>query len=188
MPIQGSSGRHKTGDGGCAAWLDSSVYALKGNFTTEFWRYSVAANAWNEAETMPPIGSTGKVKRVCDGADIVAIDGRLYALKGNSTNEFWCYDPALAGVVGQDPSVLQRGVIGPNPVAGGRVSVSLPALQNGMCRAALCDATGRVRRSSLVVMRDGQFGVDLSGVPAGAYVLRISGPGVELAEPLVVVR
>jgi hypothetical protein len=188
MPIPGSSGSHRTGDGGCAAWLDSTIYALKGNFTTEFWRYSVAAGAWGEAETIPAFGSTGKVKRVCDGADIVAMEGRLYALKGNSTNEFWCYDPALAGVAGPDPSTLRSWTIGPNPVTGERVCVNLPGLQTGACRVAVCDATGRVLRSSLAVMRDGQFEVDFSGVSAGAYVLRVSGPGVEFAEPLVVVK
>jgi hypothetical protein len=188
MPVAGSSGSHKTGDGGCAAWLDSSIYALKGNFTTEFWRYYVAANVWYEAETMPPIGSTGKVKRVCDGADIVSAGGRLYALKGNSTNEFWCYDPLLSGVSESGPRALRRGAIRSNPVMGGRVSVSLPWLQTGSCRVTVCDAAGRVLRSDFAVLRDGQFGVDVSGVPAGAYVLRISAPGVEFAEPLVVAR
>jgi hypothetical protein len=137
---------------------------------------------------MPSIGSTGRVKRVCDGADIVVIDGRLYALKGNSCNEFWCYDPSLTGVTGPGPCALRRGAIVPNPVAGERVRVNLPGLQTGVCRVTVCDAVGRVQWSSLVVMRDGQFGVDLSGVPAGACVLRVSGPGIEFAEPLVVVK
>ncbi len=189
MPFIGRSGKMKrTSDGGCAALLDSNIYALKGNLTTEFWRYSVAEDSWSEADTIPASGSTGKVKRVSDGADIVSIDGRLYALKGNSCNEFWCYDPYLTGVVGPGPSALRRGTIGPNPVAGRRVCVNLPGLQTGVCRVTVCNAGGRVQQSGLIVVRDGQFGIDLSGVPAGAYVLRVSGPGVEFAEPLVVVK
>jgi hypothetical protein len=189
MPLVGRSGRKaKTSDGGCAAWLDATIYALKGNFTVEFWHYFPGSDSWHECDTMPSIGSTGRVKRVCDGADIVVIDGRLYALKGNSCNEFWCYDPSLTGVTGPGPCALRRGAIVPNPVAGERVRVNLPGLQTGVCRVTVCDAVGRVQWSSLVVMRDGQFGVDLSGVPAGACVLRVSGPGIEFAEPLVVVK
>jgi len=188
MPVPGSSGSHKTGDGGCAAWLDSSVYALKGNLTDEFWHYSVYADYWTEKETMPSFGSSGKVKRVNDGADIVSVDGRLYAFKGNSTNEFWRYDPHPTDVAEPGPRALRREVIGPNPVTGGRVNLSLPGLQTGACRVVLCDAAGRILRSGLAVLRDGQLAVDLTGVPAGAYVLSVSGPGVEIAEPLVVVK
>jgi hypothetical protein len=98
MPLIGRAGvRAKAGDGSCAAWLDGTIFALKGYSTLEFWGYNPAQNAWFELDSVPPIGSTGRRVKVRNGADIVVHDGLLYALKGNACNEFWRYTPGGAG-------------------------------------------------------------------------------------------
>jgi len=90
-------------DGGSLAGLegptDAYVYALKGSNTCEFYRYGVAANHfWTAKESIPATGSTGTARRPFKGAALTSgSDGKLYAVKGNFTREFWRYDPSLSG-------------------------------------------------------------------------------------------
>jgi hypothetical protein len=86
-------------DGGCLAYStdpsDSSyIYALKGNNRFEFYRYNTGTNTWVTKESIPAIGRSGKKKAVKKGAAMTAADGSIYAAKGNSTYEFWRYDPS----------------------------------------------------------------------------------------------
>jgi len=171
MPMVSRTGKSvRSGDGGCAAWLDSSIYALKGNYTVEFWRYFPAANSWIEMETIPSLGSSGKVKRVAGGADITETWGLLYAFKGNSCNEFWCYDARLSAV-GERPG---RVSIAPlriaNPVRAADLDKAVPP---GFT-TELYDALGRR--------------VEPGRVRAGTYVLRVTGPGQENIQSLVIVE
>jgi Tol biopolymer transport system component len=93
----------KVRNGGSLAGLDSSndvyVYALKGSNTCEFYRYGVTTNHfWTAKESIPAVGSTGTARRPFKGAALTTgSDGKLYAVKGNNTREFWRYDPALSG-------------------------------------------------------------------------------------------
>jgi parallel beta-helix repeat protein len=71
------------------------VYALKGNNTYEFYRYNVTTNVWITRESIPAYNRLMKKKAVKKGSTLMqAGDGRLYATKGNSTYDFWQYDPA----------------------------------------------------------------------------------------------
>jgi subtilisin family serine protease len=86
-------------DGGCLAGIpgtnDEYLYALKGNGTFEFYRYSTVTNNWLARESIPAIGRSQKKKAVKKGAALVlATDSKVYATKGNNTYEFWQYDPA----------------------------------------------------------------------------------------------
>ncbi len=79
--------------GGCLTFIpDSFVYALKGNNTNEFYRYNIIQNRWDALCSIPyaPL----KKKGVKGGAALCS-DGRerVFALKGNKTDEFWCYFP-----------------------------------------------------------------------------------------------
>jgi immune inhibitor A len=93
----------KVKDGGCLACSDGTymtdttyVYALKGNGTCEFYRFSTAANVWTTRESIPAIGSSGRKKAVKKGASITDAESGLFAAKGNGTTEWWKYDPALS--------------------------------------------------------------------------------------------
>jgi hypothetical protein len=43
LPPIGSSGNHKVSTGGCMVSVDGTLFALKGNQTTEFWRYALGS-------------------------------------------------------------------------------------------------------------------------------------------------
>ncbi len=65
------------------------IYAFKGN-SNEFYLYFPATDSWVEKETLPRPPSGKKVK---DGGALTFVEGKVYALKGNRTLEFWCYTP-----------------------------------------------------------------------------------------------
>jgi N-acetylneuraminic acid mutarotase len=97
-------GRHKNVKGGGALACAPSpltygyVYALKGNNTCEFYRYTVSTNSWVSRDSIPAIGRSGRTKGVKKGSSLTfAGDGKLYATKGNHTCEFWRYDPSDGG-------------------------------------------------------------------------------------------
>ncbi len=84
-------------DGGalCHGRYDATrfaVFALKGNNTSEFYRYHVAADSWYALESIP--FAAEKRKRVKKGAALCydRYDTLVFALKGNGTSEFWRYD------------------------------------------------------------------------------------------------
>jgi len=96
MPFVGRTGRHKRSkDGGCGAWMEGAIYALKGGNTQEFWKYCPDGDSWCELETIPQRASySSQGRKARAGADIGAMPGfGLYALKGNRTLEFWRYVP-----------------------------------------------------------------------------------------------
>jgi M6 family metalloprotease-like protein len=91
-------------DGGSLAYAeagpgDGVIYALKGNNTCEFYEYRIATNTWTTKDSVPPIGSSGKKKKVKKGASLTEAGGKLYATKGNNTVEFWQYASADGGWV-----------------------------------------------------------------------------------------
>jgi hypothetical protein len=195
MPTPGSAGSKKSKDGGCGTYLNSAVYALKGGNTQEFWRYSVAGNAWAELETMPRGSSRKKVKA---GADIVAVEASdmLYALKGNKTLEFYRYSPAVSGD-GSGPGTEADAVradciwalrVAPNPVRG-RVSVEYYLSRSGPVELKLHDVTGALvttlRRSRLAAGRHTAT-FDAAGLGRGVYLLRLDWAGGSMVRKLVV--
>jgi hypothetical protein len=189
IPLVGRTGRRtKAGDGCCATWLDGDIYALKGNYTTEFWRYFVQRDSWSEQDTIPSLGSTGRVKGVCDGADMAACGGVVYALKGNATNEFWRYDPGLTGMAGPGQTRRPRSVVVQSPVSRGRVRIAMSGSEAGLYRIDLYDPSGRARMSVPAQVRDGRAEVVLPNLLPGAYVLRVSGRDIEVTRPLTAVR
>lgn len=68
--------------------VDSNIYALKGNNTSEFYAYNINRNRWY---TQPLIKNDSiKMRKIKKGSTLCAGDSVIYALKGNS-NEFWAY-------------------------------------------------------------------------------------------------
>jgi hypothetical protein len=80
-------------NGGSLVYVpENSIYALKGNNTTEFFRYSIENNEW---DSISPLPFGEKPKGVKSGAALTYGNGSIYALKGNNTLEFWRYSIAF---------------------------------------------------------------------------------------------
>lgn len=94
IPRYGSSGRKKGVKKGARLEADSSghVFALKGNSTFEFWRYTVEGDTgWTEKRSYPQGVGNRKVK---NGSGLAFVPARnvIYSTKGGNTNEFYLYD------------------------------------------------------------------------------------------------
>jgi len=74
---------------------DWYIYAHKAKYH-ELYRYVVDGDSWGpKLEGMPFIGTSGRRKKSKDGGSAALYDGRIYALKGGNTGEFWLYDPSI---------------------------------------------------------------------------------------------
>ncbi|MEO0073118.1 MAG: T9SS type A sorting domain-containing protein, partial [candidate division WOR-3 bacterium] len=196
MPLVGMMGKSKKSkDGGCAAYDNGAIYALKGGNTCEFWKYTIATGTWTELDTMPSFGSTQKKKRVKAGADIVRYgDGVFFALKGNKTNELWRYfditgtasRPERSGVAatGTVQQVLFR--IVPNPVTSGRATLHFGLPFTGPATLRVFDITGRTVRAQTVAGRGSSAVLDLRGLAAGIYLARLDAAGLQSTLKLVI--
>jgi hypothetical protein len=196
MPLVGlHSGKprsKKAKDGGCAVVHDGAIYALKGGGTQQFWRFSLDSLTWRELDTVPQLGSTGKKKRVKAGADIAPLgDGAFLALKGNKTRELWRYvTPAVppdgGAAAGRGPAGAAGLAVGPNPARReATLRYELPAA--GPASIRVYDAAGRaVLERGLAATRAGVVRLDLRGLPAGVYLVRLEAAGHAATRKLVV--
>jgi hypothetical protein len=89
----GASGKPFKNGSALAADGNNTIYVLKGSYN-ELAAYDIAGNTWTVKRGMPLIGNSGSKKKVKDGAGLAWLDGKLYGLKGDNTNEFWLYNPA----------------------------------------------------------------------------------------------
>ncbi len=197
MPFIGMLGKKKKSkDGGSAALFADDFYCLKGGNTQEFWHYDPATDAWDELDTMPSLGSTGKKKRVKYGADIVSFGGgAFFALKGNKTLETWRYVlPAAYGYLPQRSGVMAEAhgldrvgaVLAPNPMTGGRGVISYGLPKSGPAAVSVIDVTGRtVEHQSFIAARSGIVGLDLRHLATGVYLVRFETDGFESTQKLV---
>lgn len=81
-------------DGSCLAYDGSgTIYLLKGGYN-ELYAYSIAGNTWTTKTSMPLFGTSGTKKKLKAGGSAAFLNNAVYALKGNNTQEFWCYSPA----------------------------------------------------------------------------------------------
>jgi hypothetical protein len=87
----GVSGRtFKSGSSITSSGDGTTIYCLKGNYN-EFYAYDVGTNTWFTLTSLPMTGSGGR-RKAKDGAGIAWLSGKVYALKGGSTCEYWQYD------------------------------------------------------------------------------------------------
>jgi len=159
MPRQSASGRtRKARKGACLAGDGSRyIYAFKGGWTCEFWRYDVVADTWVQLEDIPMGDCHRKVGR---GGTLALLNSSLYALKAGGCLELWCYEPPagtagpkrLAVTGGQDAArtglVETRGTVVILDVLGRRVKSS-DRRRPGVY-FALDPATGRTVKSVVV--------------------------------------
>ncbi|HTW92404.1 MAG TPA: SBBP repeat-containing protein [bacterium] len=97
LPDAPGYGRKDWPDG---SWLvydgDHTLYAHNVKFL-ELWSFDIATEKWGlqQLPGMPERSGRNRKKEAAGPGSAAAwLDGAIYALKGNSTNEFWRYDPA----------------------------------------------------------------------------------------------
>jgi hypothetical protein len=201
MPMRsGTTGRSKKSrDGADGVEQDGSIYALKGGNTQEFWQYAPELDSWYELDTMPAMGSTGRRRKVSYGGDIESYGrGAFFALKGNKTLECWRYvfdmaqtrvrTEVRAGVQAYAGVGHRRLAVFPNPIIGGQLKASFADVGQKVRRACLLDALGRSVRvwHEPVSGSGGSLALDLGGLPAGVYLLRLQTDGPTLVARVVV--
>jgi hypothetical protein len=205
MPLIGVSGKsRKSKDGGSAAYFEQTIFALKGGNTQEFWRFTTPAGSWAELETVPQLGTTGRKKKVKNGADITATTDELFALKGNKTNELWQYVPGTNRAQARAQTrgtVMARGfpmsdsrlAIAPNPLRSGaaaRLTVGAASLQlgTGLRLVRIYDATGRPVHCSPLAGHHSRFVSDVRSLRPGVYLVSLRVDGVSALGKLVVTQ
>lgn len=192
MPFIGRLGKaKKCKDGSAGTWYNDAIYALKGGNTCEFWRYDALGDSWVEMDTIPSVGSTGRKKRVKGGGDIVFYeDGVFFALKGNKTPELWCYvvadtdfagSPSRTSVMATTQDEENRWLLIPNPLIGRNLLV---IETKGTLKADIFDITGRKVLTQWVGVNRNVL--NLSGLKAGVYLLRLTGDGISGTRKLIV--
>ncbi|MFO7637916.1 MAG: T9SS type A sorting domain-containing protein [bacterium] len=202
MPLfglhQGRIKRKKAKDGGAGAYDAGRVLALKGGNTQQFWLYDVAADSWDELDTVPTLGSTGRRRRVNAGADLVGYgNGAFFALKGNKTLEMWRYVLPMgfaarpqAGRGGAMAGELPPGApflrVGPNPLVGGRATLRYSLPKAGPVRVSVFDVAGReLLRQSAPGNRQSTMPLDLRGLSSGIYLVQLEADGFSATRKLV---
>ena len=194
MPVTGSTGNKKAKAGSCGTYCDGSIYALKGGNTQQFFRYAIATNTWAELDTIP---KGVEKKKANAGTDITTAGGVLYALKGNKSNQLWQYGFGLAvsepwwrDGVAASSSIVHRSwlIVSPNPLIGGLATVRFDKPVPGPVRLEVIDVTGRVVLQSPLATRHSSFALDLRSMPAGVYLVKLSGDGFADSQKLVVQR
>ncbi|MBM3315234.1 T9SS type A sorting domain-containing protein, partial [candidate division WOR-3 bacterium] len=199
MPLVGMIGKSKKSkDGGCGAYYEGALYALKGGNTQEWWKYQIDSASWRELDTIPSFGSTAKKKRVKAGGDVVSYGGGyFFALKGNKTLEFWRYGEAppafgswqpTRGGAAAEPVAGRTGLaVVPNPLTNGWAAVRYALPAAGPVRISVYDVTGRsVAALSLVAGRSGSAQLDLRHLSAGVYLVKLQSQGMTAAQKLIV--
>lgn len=195
MPFISQTGRSKKSkDGGAGAWHAGSIFALKGGNTNEFWEYRASTNTWSERDTIPTFGSTNRRKRVNAGGAITCTEGSIYVFKGNKTVEMWRYTVGAAASAPDAPEGVMAGQsaigdwrlsVGQNPATGGGTVLRYSIGGSSPGRISVADALGRTVLDRTVTARSASLRLDL---PAGVYLVRLSGDGYAATQKLVVQR
>lgn len=188
FPLAGRSGRQKkVKDGAGGGWWNNAMYCLKGGNTCEFWRFLPQENRWEELDTIPQQGSSGRKKKVKQGGGIASLgNGLFFALKGGKTSEFWCYKSPETGPgveekpIPPTPSLALK--LFPNP-ANKRVFGSLGAQLTGKARITVYDATGRSYLISYTERPN--FTLDLYHLNAGVYFVQVNANNGETTAKLI---
>jgi len=213
MPfISQSTGKSKKSkDGGSAVHAYGFIYALKGGNTCDFYRYSIAGDSWVEMPPMPEFGGSLKKKKVKAGADITAMTTEfpvrpdwvdLPALKGNKTNEFWMFTDLFGSGVqgsGNREGVMAGGrssvgswqfTVMPNPMRADFATVHLDPRTLGPSNPVLSifDPAGRLVLHSAICNLRSETALDLRGLSAGVYLVRLSAGSFTTAQKLVIQR
>jgi len=198
MPMVGNSGKtKKSKDGGSAAWMMGRIYAFKGGNTNEYWHYLPAEDKWEEDDSIPSVGTSGKKKRIKAGAGLATFnDQAMFALKGNKSVEFWRFVESTAVYTGAPREGVMAGSVepvtgslqvGPNPLARGFATMRYSLPQAGVVNLHVFDVTGRsVFAQTLAAGRNGTATLDLRELTAGVYLVKVVSDNFTASQRLVV--
>lgn len=189
FPLAGRSGRQKkVKDGAGGVWWRNAMYCLKGGNTNEFWRFFPQENRWAELDTIPVLGSTEKKKRVKAGGAIAGTDnGIFFILKGNKTNEFWCYQSPEAGPGITEPVTTPitplRLKLYPNPTTG-FINCEIPAPLGEKSTVTIYDPAGRLRIAT--VTAGPHLRLDCTSLAPGVYFFHLRTSTTSVTTKLIV--
>jgi N-acetylneuraminic acid mutarotase len=190
MPLTGSSGKKKKVKSGAGlAVAGGRLYGLKGGGTSELWDFS---SVWTQLADMPEGGG----KPVKGGGALTASPSYVYAQKGNNTCEFYVYvpsgmDAAAARTATTSASDLPLRsatlAVAPSP-ASRRATLRYGLAAPALVRVRVCDIAGNVvrvleTRAQSPGMQ--QFGLDVTDLVRGVYVVRLDAGMQHLAAKLV---
>lgn len=205
MPRKAPPGARKTKvkDGAGLACCGTSVYALKGGGTDEFWMFSCTDQKWHVQDQL-----TAGTKKVKGGGALTyaASMNALYALRGNNTVEFWMY-PLLSAdglrltASGEPKSVQGQSAVRtpqfalrvtPNPFSqslNSSISYSLPVAGN--VSLELFDISGKLVRTLVSGGHPaGSYAYHLSPaacrLSAGVYLLKLDSGGCRITQKLII--
>jgi hypothetical protein len=197
LPMTGAGAGRKAARAGTAIAHDHDIiYVLKGGKCGDLWWYDTFGDSWVEQRSLP-LGPG--LRPVADGGALAFAAGRLWALKGNNTREFWAYQPQNADrtplsavrskeIQGQSavctPQLAVR--VNPNPFSqGATISCSLPV--SGELGLRLYDINGRLVRTLCSGQRPaGTFSAEITEpLPLGVYLLRLSTSTQSITRQLV---
>ncbi|MEO0009941.1 MAG: FlgD immunoglobulin-like domain containing protein [candidate division WOR-3 bacterium] len=167
-------------NGGAIAWLNGSLFVLKGGNTQEFWSYRIGGpDTWSRRSDLP-VALTGKRVRPKRGAAMAGTDSAVFCLKGSSVYEFWEYRPhtdslgnALFASAPDRQGVQSRNTalpaklnlaVYPTPATAERLRIAFNLPHNARLQLRIYDATGALIRT----LADGS-------VPAGSYTVSWDG-------------
>jgi hypothetical protein len=188
LPVSGYCGQKARVRAGAALCSDDAgvLYCLKGGNSREFWAYDPTSDAWFQQEDFPLSGNKG----VKTGGALASDGRRVYALRGNSTRDFYITlpEPALdAGrLIGPEQTVdaalkapalcasRAQLSLAPNP-AHGNVRLTC-RLAGTSTRIELYDITGNLCRSVPLTGRPGfETSIELptAGLSRGIYIVRL---------------
>ncbi len=194
LPMYGYSGKRAKTKDGCDITSDEAgqVYAFSGGNRDFFFVYGIASNSWRELDPVP-LGPTGR--KVKYGGSLQHLDRQVWALKGNKTCEFWVYTPDTMSVFlpPRPERTAQSGPeldatrspafsVSPNPSPG---VVTVVSRSGEPARVRLYSPLGACLKEAALppglAVR-----LDLAGIPAGTYFVRLSAGGVTDTRKLII--
>lgn len=206
IPIDdGNGSRKKAKDGSAGFVLDSTLFALKGGNTLQFWALDIASGQWQQLESMPIRGTGTRPKRVKGGGDITGYIGAdrpdvpmsLPAVKGNGTTETYTYDTKKSTIKSRPGGTMVQGrlpiddcrlSIAPNPFVGGFLTLNCNLPIGTRASVNVYDALGRSVLRSSSGIRHSTLSLDARSLPAGVYIVRLDAAGRSATRKLVVRR
>jgi len=181
--------KKKVKEGAAMAVKDGKIFAFKGGNTGEFWVYNPEEDSWSGLDTIPKFPDG---KRVKGGGSLIALGEEIWALKGNNTTSIWKYIgekmPFSTFSINKETMDLIRNDwknslrITPNPTKG--LTTVCSKDKGKIMTLRVYNTLGE-----LVYWAKSNKGIfTVKKLPKGVYLVRISAPGDEKKEKLVILK